>query len=993
MGLLDSIKSSFSNSQKPVKNKTTNKKAKKKGGLGLFGNKNYISKLKIQPVAENTFFTSLKEFINDKDQPYIGVDPNYNLIYTVALTSDLITGTPLENQLGVIKKAMDLSNLQGDTAGSLYNASFDVDLYSSHKSNQSSQLVFLPTVNTLKTLDDLTNGNSAIKFGLTALPSDIDMSNLDDYIEQGSINAHIDNDDGTWMTFSVNELKSFISDHITPEDQADYSDPELEDIHSGDDINDSDDVEDTPEETNEAETPPVSNKPDDDNYGINDDNLEDLPSLDGSDDDLPESDDSDDDTDLPDIGDSDDSDEDDADLPNIGDSDDSDEDDTDLPDIGDSGDSDEDDADLPNIGDSDDSNEDDSDLPDIGDSDENSDDLPDINGSDDSDDDSDLPDINGSNDLDENSDNLPNINGSDDSAEDNDLNNDSLPDISGSDESNTTNDSLPNINGGTDSNNSSTQSNNSNNSLNNDSLPDINDLDNTNDTLPNIDNTNQSAQPNVNNGANNDQNGTVVNPVSDSSSLNNDTLPNFDNDQNQTFTNNSDIMPNMNNYAQSSESNNTTNNDNIMPNPANIITPASTDQDISDDNEVIDLSDPNVFDTTKSDQRRDEEIYGKQNADALKAIKAQYEPRIDKLLKSIKIPIFKIDPNREFDSEVVTRKQIYNDALRNDAQRVRDEIKAKLMDQIIDTFKDVIDPTRFPAAYPRIDRELKRRFENEKELQAAIEDEVQRITKRYEQERQNTIQQAIKNANSEFEKNRIPVRDTEISQASTTIRHDAHETYLAGVDDVLSQQRQTLMPILDKKVSRIIENASPEIAEANQSIHDSTKEYANKLMQAIEINKMLNNRISPNTPNNNAPTNAQTVSLDQYNQLLQRLQAVTTANNELTSNQKQQMQSLMNQLSDAQQNVIKAKQETAKANERAANAQREADRARQEALQAQANASYQNDTTGEHLTQEIKNLSQSKPLTPATPGPSLTNNVPTNDPDVMNPDDLDLPKI
>lgn len=950
MGLFDSIKSSFSSSKKPGSSKKTKapKQKKKKSG-GLFGSKDYISKLKIQPVAENSFFDALDKFSKSEDQPYVKPDPDHNWFYTIALTSDLIAGTPLESQLGIIKKCMDLSNLQGDTDGALYNASFDVDLYSKSK-DQPKQLVFLPTVNTLKTLDDLVSGNQEIKFGLTILPSDINTSNLDDYIDQGQINAHIDNDDGTWMTFSLNDLENFIQEHVQQQ-EADYSDGELGDVTdqqpaedtSSDKGNEPVETPDAPTAEAEDETPDAPAAPEDDNYGLGGDNLDDLPDLGDDDGGSSSSDDYDDLQDAPSVP-SDDNDTDEPDLPDIGDDD---ENDDRLPDIGDDDSDDEDNAD---------------DLPDIDDDDDkdSADDLPDINDDDDKDNDDDLPDLDDDDDT-QNQSSAPT-----EPADSSDSSDDSLPDLSDGD------DELPDLDDGSDgtaqttqpqttepaastqsaSSTQPTQDDNLNLDDSLDQLPNLDeDEDDTNDQMPDLSqDTINNQQANITPDYNNIQSGTtVINP-------------------NPSYNNQSQSQMPVNQVSQTQSAND------LLNKP----------QEIHDDNEVIDLSNPNAFDTTKIDEKREEEIYGKQNADALKAIKAQYEPRINQLIKSIKIPIFKIDPNREFDSEVVTRKQIYNDALRNDAQRVRDEIKAKIMDQIVDTFKDVVDPTRFPEAYPQINRELKRRFENERDLQAAIEEEVRKITKRYEDEKQNTIQQAIRNAKADFEKNRVPVRDAEISQVSTNIRHDAHETYLAGVDDVLSQQRQTLMPILDKKVSRIIESASPEIASANQSIHNSTKDYANKLMQAIEINKMLNNKLTPNQPQSN-----QTVSLQQYNQLMERLNAVTTANNQTSANKDQQIRNLMQQLNDAQQNVIDAKREAADANKRATTAQMEADKARQAAIQAQANAAQRNDLSGKHLTQEIQNLSKSSPLTPATPGSSLSNPSNTPNPDVMDEDELD----
>ena len=982
MGLFDSIKSSFSSSKKPGSSKKTKapKQKKKKSG-GLFGSKDYISKLKIQPVAENSFFDALDKFSKSEDQPYVKPDPDHNWFYTIALTSDLIAGTPLESQLGIIKKCMDLSNLQGDTDGALYNASFDVDLYSKSK-DQPKQLVFLPTVNTLKTLDDLVSGNQEIKFGLTILPSDINTSNLDDYIDQGQINAHIDNDDGTWMTFSLNDLENFIQEHVQQQ-EADYSDGELGDVTDqqpaedtpSDEGNAPVETPDAPTAEAEDETPDAPAAPEDDNYGLGGDDLEDLPDLGDDDGGSSSSDDDDDLQDAPSVP-SDDNDTDEPDLPDIGDDD---EDDDSLPDIGDD---DEDNADdLPDIDDDDDKDSAD-DLPGLDDSDDDkdsTDDLPDIDDDDDNDSTDDLPDIDDDDDKD-NDDDLPDLD------DDNDTQNQSSAPTEPADSSDSSDDALPDLSDG------------------DDELPDLDD---------GSDETAQTAQPQTTEPAASTQSASSTQPTQDDNlnlddSL--DQLPNLDEDEDDT----NDQMPDLSQDTINNQPANITPDYSNIQSGTTVINPnpsynnqsqsqmpvnqpvnqasqtqSATDllnkpQEIHDDNEVIDLSNPNAFDTTKIDEKREEEIYGKQNADALKAIKAQYEPRINQLIKSIKIPIFKIDPNREFDSEVVTRKQIYNDALRNDAQRVRDEIKAKIMDQIVDTFKDVVDPTRFPEAYPQINHELKRRFENERDLQAAIEEEVRKITKRYEDEKQNTIQQAIRNAKADFEKNRVPVRDAEISQVSTNIRHDAHETYLAGVDDVLSQQRQTLMPILDKKVSRIIESASPEIASANQSIHNSTKDYANKLMQAIEINKMLNNKLTPNQPQSN-----QTVSLQQYNQLMERLNAVTTANNQTSANKDQQIRNLMQQLNDAQQNVIDAKREAADANKRATTAQMEADKARQAAIQAQANAAQRNDLSGQHLTQEIQNLSKSSPLTPATPGSSLSNPSSTPNPDVMDEDELD----
>ena len=684
MGLFDSIKSSFSSSKKPGSSKKTKapKQKKKKSG-GLFGSKDYISKLKIQPVAENSFFDALDKFSKSEDQPYVKSDPEHNWFYTIALTSDLIAGTPLESQLGIIKKCMDLSNLQGDTDGALYNASFDVDLYSKSK-DQPKQLVFLPTVNTLKTLDDLISGNQEIKFGLTILPSDINTSNLDDYIDQGQINAHIDNDDGTWMTFSLNDLENFIQEHVQQQ-EADYSDGELGDVTDqqpaedtpSDEGNAPVETPDAPTAEAEDETPDAPTAPEDDNYGLGGDNLDDLPDLGDDDSTSSSSDDYDDLQDAPSVP-SDDNDTDEPDLPDIGDDD---EDDDSLPDIGDDDSDDEDNADdLPDIDDDDDKDSAD-DLPDIDDDDDKDsiDDLPDIDDDDDKDNDNDLPDLDDDDDT-QNQSSAPT-----EPADSSDSSDDALPDLSDGD------DELPDLDDGSDesaqttqpqttepaasaqnaSSTQSTQDDNLNLDDSLDQLPNLDeDEDDTNDQMPDLSQDTINNQPaNITPDYSNIQSGTTV--INPNPSYNNQS-------QSQTPVN----QP-VNQVPQAQSAND------LLNKP----------QEIHDDNEVIDLSNPNAFDTTKIDEKHEEEIYGKQNADALKAIKAQYEPRINQLIKSIKIPIFKIDPNREFDSEVVTRKQIYNDALRNDAQRVRDEIKAKIMDQIVDTFKDVVDPTRFPEAY------------------------------------------------------------------------------------------------------------------------------------------------------------------------------------------------------------------------------------------------------------------------------------------------------
>lgn len=230
MGLFSGLKK-----KKPAKDekrdrKSKPKKSKKRGG-GLFGKKShdYIAQLRLQPVSEDALFDTLNEDLDDKEQPYVSTDDTNHLIYLIALNNKLIDGSSIADHLGDIKTAADYSNRKGDIAGSLYNASTSNDLKPHNKADK--KIVFVPTVNTLKTLSEIAEPSQ--EFLIVSLPSDISADNLDDYYDEGRVNAPIMGDDQKVITATLDDFKDFVKINTEPDadeayddhDTADPSDP------------------------------------------------------------------------------------------------------------------------------------------------------------------------------------------------------------------------------------------------------------------------------------------------------------------------------------------------------------------------------------------------------------------------------------------------------------------------------------------------------------------------------------------------------------------------------------------------------------------------------------------------------------------------------------------------------------------------------------------------------------------------------------------------
>ena len=185
------------------KSKKNNKKApqkKKRGGLLSKGKKDYIALLRLQPVVEASLFDQLNAALDDKKQPFVAQDNQNHLIYLLALTNKLIEGTSLVDHLGDLQTAIDLS-IKGDNEGTICNATFKNDIKPLSKNRDDEKIVFLPTVNTLNTLAEISDPDQ--KFQLVSLPSDISTSNLENYYNDNKVNAFVIDDQDNMLTATL----------------------------------------------------------------------------------------------------------------------------------------------------------------------------------------------------------------------------------------------------------------------------------------------------------------------------------------------------------------------------------------------------------------------------------------------------------------------------------------------------------------------------------------------------------------------------------------------------------------------------------------------------------------------------------------------------------------------------------------------------------------------------------------------------------------------
>ena len=917
------------------------KKGKKRGGL--FGKKSpdYISQLRLQPVAEDALFDTLNQDLSDKDQPYVATDDTNHLIYLIALNNKLIGSNDLSEHLGDIKTAADYSNRKGDIDGSLYNASTINDLKPHNKEDK--KIVFVPTVNTLKTFGEIVEPSQ--EFLIVSLPSDISTSNLDDYYDEGRVNAPIKGDNDKIITATLDDFKDFVKintepdaeeaygddDGVDPSDPLKSEDPTPEPVDSdepetGDegygDLDSEKDVDadasgEDLDKGDIVDTPDLPPEPGDADSGSDDEAdtgnaLPDLPPIDDNKDKVSDGAPAD----LPDLGS----------IPDLSSTDDT----NSAPDLStpnmDKNDSvvtQSADIDLNksnNDADEDKSNKDADDLGDLSDLS----DLPDLTADADNSDSNDSPEKEAST-TDSND---TNANASDDLSDLNDLND--LNDLSDNLDEKDDSDKTENTQSNDDLDNTEELD-----SLN---LDDTNDSDNDDDLDWDLDNDSDDNDLNLD-----DDNSTADDlDLSDDSDQNDDDETNDIDDlldepsddvsdiselQNDTVDLSNDI--NTNPRTDDSASNN--------DETSKIVNEASNDEasKVDDNTVVVDMSKPgHGLDELAPKEDENDEL-DDENAKALEELKSRYGNRIDEILKGIKIPVLHPDPKLTSDTEYVAQLAAANDSLKNDVVRTKETIKTSLLAQIDNILRDVTDPARFAKLYPRIDDVLKRKFVNEEAIKQEAAREISLINDRYEQERIDMIEEAKRRAEKEYQEKRIPERNNEINKAESSVRERHQKQYNVAVDDVLKQQRNLQQPLIDKEISNLLaEKGTAQVNDAVDRIYNKTVDYYDRLTNMAGMHAYIDRRLQENKgigPNSN------TVSPEK---LQSQIDSLKMENERQSKAQNDRVADLLKQLEQSQKNAKQAQQAATDAQKKIDDLQTQAIKYRQQALSAKSESQH-----------------------------------------------------
>lgn len=194
------------NKKPAAKKKRTKSKSGKKQRLIS------IKNLHLNPTIEDGLYKTLAEGVSNPDEPYISIATidGEQFIYELALTDKLIhengfdKGEP--NIISQIKTGLALMGKHGNSVPKgLVNGSFFFDL--DPEEGTEAQIVFVPTVGTLRRLEDL--GGEDAKYQLVIIPADIDADNYDEYYQEGLINSPLQDDDESGNRLvTIDEFKS-----------------------------------------------------------------------------------------------------------------------------------------------------------------------------------------------------------------------------------------------------------------------------------------------------------------------------------------------------------------------------------------------------------------------------------------------------------------------------------------------------------------------------------------------------------------------------------------------------------------------------------------------------------------------------------------------------------------------------------------------------------------------------------------------------------------
>ena len=860
--------------------KKTHKKGKslfktpksKKGGLFSKSKQtDYIKNIHLSPVVEDAFFDMLHQALQNNDEKYVYDDvrriddTDEGHVYLLALNNKLIGESGLKDHLGDLKVATDLSSRgDGNVAGSIFNATFANDI-DNKVPYEKKQISFLPTNYTLGTLSSLQDQEQEYKYQIVAIPDSLNNDTFETEYNNGRVGAPLKNDDGTPMEKTLDEFKKFIEDLSQPSmplNNMNSAQPENEATASDDSENEQltdapladNDLTDAPlveDDQNVVDDLPTDDGlPDDDDNSLNDIDDDDFNLLDNNANSGSQTDIEKDQIDPNDLSDDDTAEN--QDLPNLvneteNDGMSLDDSNNDLPNLNDSMSLDNTSDDL-TIGNSDDLTIDNA----------NTDNLGELNNTDDSDTDN-LGDLNSTDDSD--NDNLGDLNSTDNSDTDN------LGDLNSTDDSDT--DNLGDLNSTDDSNNNISNSN---------SAAII-----TKDTNPNSSNEDISTDDNINNlmtSLNDNNEGTVESDNSEPD-INNEFMQNTADelaDESQGAV--SDIQYNADSPALELDGDDVKEISN---------TDLTNNQQANDDEEVT------YVDADKDSAKQLEEHPKKDdvNQKALKQIQKKYEPKIDKALKAIKVVAFRIDPNDS--DEIKQHKQIANDALKTEVYHIREQLKEEFNDQIADKIKNLIDPEKFDQNYPLTAKILRGKFLDKADIDREIDKAITEINNEYDALRTQMINDAIKQAQQDYEENYEPKRAQLVDEKDKKIKKAHQDKYEHAINVMLAYQRGQKENDIEKHVGYLLDKQQSSIVNANKEVRKDLQNYADQITQAIQLNHLIDARLQNAGVNNNLSNNVQnepvTTSNDnQVNSLKKQLNQLKAENEAYKKAQEKQKQ-------------------------------------------------------------------------------------------------------
>lgn len=325
---------------------------------------------------------------------------------------------------------------------------------------------------------------------------------------------------------------------------------------------------------------------------------------------------------------------------------------------------------------------------------------------------------------------------------------------------------------------------------------------------------------------------------------------------------------------------------------------------------IINVDDPTNLDEIGSGSEKPP--IGAENEAAVKHIISAYMPRINELLDSIKTPAFGIDPQKDTDPEIISSKQLYNDTLKADVEQVKSNIRAKIIDRITRSIRDVTDPNVFSENYPQVDQILHEKFLNKESIQKAIDEETSAINERYAVKRRNMIAKNVQAAKDDFQKTETPKQNKEIENAKQKIRDLHNDAYLTAVNSVLAKQRDAHRDQISNDIDNIITQAQSDVSRGKDHISENTRTYLSELMRTIKTNRMIKQQLSNYVPQNPTPT--QPAPANNQKEMEEKMAGIRMASEASQREKDATIEELRRQLAESKQKAIQAQAAAEKAN-------------------------------------------------------------------------------